>query len=95
MPKHTSSTSSASAPRDALAEIVPILTATARARDAREQRFARLWRMSAEERAAAMWRGELSLPECLAWSARHPDQVPLIGSELAYIAMHTPDWQDD
>ena len=92
MPKRTPPTPT---PSGALEQIVPILIATARARDARELRFARLWRMSADERVTAMWRGELSLPECLAWSARHPDQVPLIGSELAYIAMHTPDWRGD
>ncbi len=91
MPKHPANPPA----RDTLAEIVPILTATARARDAREQRFARLWRMSPEERVTAMWRGELSLPECLAWSARHPEEVPLIGGEFAYIAMRTPDWHGD
>ena len=39
-----------------------------------------------------MWRGELSLAECLRWSARYPDEVPLIDGEFAYIVMATPEW---
>ena len=41
-----------------------------------EQREA-LWRMSPAERVAAMYRGDLSLFQCLAWAARYPEQVPL------------------
>jgi hypothetical protein len=65
------------------------------ARAEREQRFAHLWRMSRAERVAAMWRGELSLAECQAWSRRRPDEVPRIGREFAYIVMRTPDWLGD
>lgn len=81
--------------RTALDDIAPILAATDRARAEREQRFAHLWRMSKTERVAAMWRGELSLAECLAWSRRAPDEVPLIGREFAYIVMRTPEWLGD
>ena len=76
-------------------ELVPILAASDRGRAAREQRFAHLWRMTADERVAAMWRGELSLAECLAWSSRCPGEVPVIGREFAYIVMRTPDWLGD
>jgi hypothetical protein len=69
------------------------LAATARAE--RERGFAHLWRMTRTERVAAMWRGDLSLAECLAWSRRLPDEVPLIGKEFAYIVMRTPDWLGD
>lgn len=78
-----------------LDEIVPIVAASDRARRARKEHFAHLWRMTQAERVAAMWRGELTLPECLAWSSRRPDEVPLIGKEFAYIVMRTPDWLGD
>lgn len=74
---------------------VSIVAAVDRARAEREQRFAHLWRMTTAERVAAMWRGDLSLAECLAWSRRLPDEVPLIGNEFAYIVMRTPDWLGD
>ena len=51
-----------------------------------------LWRMSVRERVAAMYGGRLSLAELTAWSGRRPDQVPLIGGELAYLAMREPAW---
>jgi hypothetical protein len=81
--------------RTTLDQIAPILAATDRARREREQRFAHLWRMTRAERVAAMWRGELSLPECLAWSARYPQEVPPIGKEFAFIVMRTPEWLGD
>ncbi len=63
-------------------------------RRAKFEDFRHLWRMSADERVAAMWRGDLSLAECLAWSGRFPDEVPLIGNEFAYIVTSTPEWLD-
>lgn len=74
-------------------QVILSLATTARAE--RERRFAHLWRMTAAERAAAMWRGELTLAECQAWSRRRPSEVPLIGREFAYIVMRTPDWLGD
>jgi hypothetical protein len=58
----------------------------------RTETYRHLWRMTTEERIAAMWRGDLSLAECLQWSSRYPDEVPRIGTEFAYIVMHTPEW---
>ena len=50
-----------------------------------------LWRMTPAERVAAMRRGELTLDQCCAWAARHPEQVPLVNGEFEFIAAHTPE----
>ena len=47
--------------------------------------------MTAAQRIAAMRRGELSLEQCAAWAARHPEQVPLLNGEFEYIAVLTPE----
>jgi hypothetical protein len=64
------------------------LTAAERARHAR---LRRLWQMTAEQRIAAMRRGELTLEQLAAWSARHPEQVPMLNGEFEWIAMRTPE----
>jgi hypothetical protein len=53
-----------------------------------------LWRMTAEQRVAAMHAGELSLADCLAWAARFPDEPPTINGEWAFIAIRTPEVAD-
>ena len=50
-----------------------------------------LWAMSAAEREAAMWRGELTCTQLFEWARRRPEEVPLINGEFAFIAMHTPE----
>jgi hypothetical protein len=50
-----------------------------------------LWRMSAEERVAAMWRGELTGVQLCEWAQRAPHEVPLINGEFAFIAALTPE----
>jgi hypothetical protein len=50
-----------------------------------------LWRMSAAERKAAMWRGELTGAQLIEWARRAPDEVPLIDGEFAFIAAQTPE----
>lgn len=35
-----------------------------------------LWAMTTPQRVAAMRRGELTLKQCFAWAARHPEQIP-------------------
>ena len=50
-----------------------------------------LWRMTAEQRVAAMYAGDLSLADCLAWGARYPDEPPTINGEWAFIAIRTPE----
>jgi len=53
----------------------------------REARLRALWRMTPTERVAAMRRGELTLEQCCAWAARHPEQVPLVNGEFEFIAV--------
>ena len=50
-----------------------------------------LWRMTAAERVAAMYRGDLTLSQCLAWAARYPDEVPTLNGEWWFIAIRTPE----
>ena len=51
-----------------------------------------LWRMSPDERVAAMRRGELSLDQLCAWSRRRPHEVPKIGNEFEWIVVSTVDF---
>ena len=37
---------------------------------------------------AAMRRGELTIEQCCAWAARHPEQVPLLHGEFEFIAAY-------
>jgi hypothetical protein len=60
-------------------------------RRARQARLRSLWQMTPSERVAAMRRGELTLEQCAAWAARHPEQVPLINGEFEYLAAFTPE----
>jgi hypothetical protein len=55
------------------------------------ERLERMWRMSADERRAAAYRGELSLGEMLKWASRHPREVPLLNGEFFFIAVLTPE----
>ncbi len=54
----------------------------------------RVWRMTAEQRVAAMYRGELSFHQLCAWSSRYPDQVPVLDGELWFLAVLTPELAD-
>ena len=45
-----------------------------------------------EERERAMWNGELTLDQLAWWSANHPDEVPKINDEFAWIAITTPEY---
>ena len=66
-------------------------------RDQRERRARgsrQLWAMTPAQRQAAMWRCELCFAQLQEWTARAPHEVPLLGGELAWIAMHTPEWAE-
>jgi hypothetical protein len=62
-----------------------------RLRVEREARLEALWRMTPNERIAAMRRGDLSMEQCCAWAARYPHQVPLINDEFEFIAAYMPE----
>jgi hypothetical protein len=64
------------------------LLATERTRNAR---LRRMWQMSPAQRVAAMRRGELTREALAAWTARHPEQVPLLNGEWEWIAAKTPE----
>jgi hypothetical protein len=57
----------------------------------REARLEALWRMTPNERIAAMRRGDLTMEQCCAWAARYPRQIPLINSEWEFIAAYMPE----
>ena len=57
----------------------------------RAARLEALWRMTPDERVAAMRRGDLTLEQCCAWAARYPHQVPLLHGEFEFIAAYTPE----
>lgn len=57
----------------------------------RDARIEALWRMTPNERIAAMRRGDVSMEQCCAWAARHPRQVPLINGEFEFIAAYMPE----
>jgi hypothetical protein len=56
--------------------------------------YRRLWAMTPAQRVAAMWRSELTVRQLCQWSSRAPREIPLLGGEFAWIAMHTPEWAE-
>jgi hypothetical protein len=59
--------------------------------DTRTARLRALWEMSPAERVSAMRRGTLTLEQCAAWVARHPEEVPLVNGEFEYLARAMPE----
>ncbi len=57
----------------------------------RAARLEALWRMTPNERIAAMRRGNLSMEQCCAWAGRYPRQVPLINGEFEFLAAYMPE----
>jgi len=57
----------------------------------REARFEALWRMTPNERIAAMRRGDLTMEQCCAWAGRYPGEVPLINGEFEFIGVYMPE----
>ncbi len=62
-----------------------------RARRQRAARLRSLWQLAPAQRVAAMRRGELTLEQLAAWSARHPEQVPRANGEFEWITAQTPE----
>ena len=52
------------------------------------------WRMSAAERVAAMYRGDLTLYQCLRLGRPLPRAGPNLNGEWWFIAIRTPDVAD-
>lgn len=48
--------------------------------------------MTPAQREAAMWRGELTYGQLREWTSHATAEVPLLGGELAWIVMRTPEW---
>jgi len=44
-----------------------------------------LWAMTPTQRVAAMRRGELTLKQCFAWAARHPEQIPTVDGTFEFL----------
>ena len=63
----------------------------ARAERARAGRLRSLWQMTPAQRVAAMRRGDLSYEQLAAWSARHPEQIPMVHGEFEWIAAKLPE----
>lgn len=53
-----------------------------------------LWAMTVAERVEAMWRGHLTLRQLCKWTSRAAHEVPLLGSEFAWIVMRMPEWAE-
>ena len=50
--------------------------------------------MTPGERVVAMRRGDLTMEQCCAWAARHPEQVPLLHGPFEFIAAYTPELRE-
>lgn len=57
----------------------------------RQARLKQLWAMTPSQRIAAMRAGKLTMEQCCAWAARHPEQVPLLNGEFEFIAALMPE----
>lgn len=74
----------------------PIVEAALAAAKEEAAKRERLWRMTADQRRAAFFRGELSFADCLAWARRYPNEPPIAGDgEYLFIAWKTPEWADE
>jgi hypothetical protein len=62
-----------------------------RAERALADRLAPLWQMTPAQRVAAMRSGELTYEQLLAWTRRHPDQVPTVHGEYEWIVAKLPE----
>jgi hypothetical protein len=62
-----------------------------RAERARAAQLRSLWQMNPAERVAAMRPGELTSQQLAAWTARHPDQVPIVQDEFEWILAKLPE----
>ncbi|HEY5287953.1 MAG TPA: hypothetical protein VIJ50_12690 [Solirubrobacteraceae bacterium] len=71
-----------------------MLQSLARQRASKQEGSNALWKMSAEERLAAMRRGELTWNQLYEWASRAGYEVPLLNGEFEFIAVLTPEVAD-
>ena len=57
----------------------------------RAERLAVVERMNADERVAAMYRGELGFDQLAHWAAQRPHEVPKLNGEFWFIAITCED----
>jgi hypothetical protein len=68
-----------------------LMESLARQRESRRERSEALWKMSAEERVAAMRRGALTWGQLYEWASKAAHEIPLLNGEYAFIAATTPE----
>ncbi len=66
-------------------------TSTSSAGARRAERLAVVERMNADEREAAMYRGELGFDQLAHWTAQRPHEVPKLNGEFWFIAITCED----
>ena len=64
---------------------------SARAQRARDGRLRSLCQMTAPERVGAMRRGDLTYEQLAAWTARYPEQAPIVNGEFEWLIAFTPE----
>jgi hypothetical protein len=62
--------------------------------DPTEPERSALWAMNRAQRIAAMWAGQLSHGQLLAWTRSRPNEIPLLAGEFAWLVMLTPEWAE-
>jgi hypothetical protein len=68
-----------------------LMRSLARQRASRRERSESLWKMSPDERVAAMHRGELTWGQLYEWASRAGEEVPRLNGEYWFIAAKTPE----
>jgi hypothetical protein len=71
-------------------EWLDALPARPAARQTPAEASAVLWRMTTEERVAAMRANPLNYQQLLEWTQRRPDEVPRLGREFEWLASLDP-----
>ncbi len=59
--------------------------------DVDPERLKQMWKLTPDQRVLEFQRGHPTLGEMLRWSARRPEDVPLINGEFFFLAAFTAD----
>ena len=71
-----------------------MMESLAKQRESKREASEALWAMSADQRVAAMRRGELTRNQLYEWARNAPREVPLLNGEFEFIAALTPEAAD-